>query len=95
MGEPVPEGIGDMRARLGTVRALLGRLTPAVERDEYPATSYVTLARYADDIAARIVELTPPAPKDPADDENVREAERILLARIESMVAEAEGRAAR
>lgn len=94
LSQAVPEGVDDLRARHATVRALLDRMTPALERDEFSAQTYVQLARYADELATRIAELAPPARKDPADDEDLRDAERILLARIESMVAEAEGSAA-
>jgi len=61
-----------------------------VEREEYPATSYVTLCRYADDLARLQAELTPPAPKDPNEDPDVREAERILVGRIERLISAAE-----
>lgn len=86
-----PNALATAVARAAIVRGLIERLTPAVEADEYPATSFVTLARYADEVDRVVAELTPPAPKNPDDDVRVLEAERTLLARIEAMVVEAEG----
>jgi transcriptional regulator with XRE-family HTH domain len=88
-----PEALSQVRARAELVRGLLERLTPAVAADEYPATNYVTLARYGDELARVIAELTPPSPKDPNEDRNVLDAERVLLARIASMVGDAEAEA--
>jgi hypothetical protein len=87
-----PEALSTVRARAALVGALLRRLTPAVETGEFSPTAYVTLARYGDDLARLIHELTPPAPKDPNEDLSVLEAERTLLAKLEGMVADAESR---
>ena len=92
---PAPTGLEDVRQRIGIVRGLIGRLTPIVERDEYPATSYVTLCRYADELARVEVDLTPPAPKDPNEDPDVIEAERVLVSRVEKLIEAAEERRAR
>lgn len=89
---PVPTGLADVTQRMGIVRGLIARLTPMVERDDYPATSFVTLCKYADDLARVQVELTPPAPKDPNEDPDVIEAERVLVARVEKLIVSAEDR---
>src|SRR5262245_57943428 len=63
-----PEALSIVRQRSALLSGLLARLTPAVESGEYAATSFVTLARYGDDLARVLAELTPPAPKDPDQD---------------------------
>lgn len=83
----------EVHRRQALVRRLLERLEPAVERDEYPATSFVTLAKYGDDLVRTVAELTPPDVPDPNDHPDAREAERVLLARLEGMISDAEGRA--
>lgn len=92
LAAPPATGLEEVTQRLAVVRGLIARLTPIVEVDGYPATSYVTLGKYADDLARTQVELTPPAPKDPNEDPDVIEAERILLARIERLIVDAESR---
>lgn len=87
-----PEALLQVRERAELIRGLLTRLASAVEREEYPATSYVTLARYGDELARLIAELTPPAPKDPNEDPDVIESERVLFARVKKLVEEAKGR---
>lgn len=87
-----PEALSEVRARAALVRGLLDRLTGPVEREEFPATNWVTLARYGDELARLIAELTPPAPKDPNEDPDVLEAEKILIARIDGMVKDAEAK---
>lgn len=97
VGRPVPrpgdpEALQEARARAAMVQRLLERLTPAVVEQTFPATSYVTLARYGDELARVIAELTPPAPRDPNEDPDVLESERILVARVERMIEEAEAK---
>ena len=92
LGAEPATALEDVVARMAVVRGLLARLTAMVEQDEYPATSYVTLCKYADDLARTQAELTPPAPKDPNEDPDVIEAERILLSRVEKLISDAEGR---
>lgn len=87
-----PEALEIVRARHQLIQGLLERLEGAVEAEEYPATSFVTLAKYGDDLARLIAELTPPAPKNPDEDPDVLDAERTLLARVEKLLTEAEGR---
>jgi hypothetical protein len=87
---PKPIGLPAIIARAEVVRALLARVEGPVERDEFPATSFIAIARYLDELDRLIVELTPPAPRNPEDDPSVLEATRILVARFESMVADAE-----
>jgi transcriptional regulator with XRE-family HTH domain len=89
-----PEALQKARARHEMVQRLLESLTNGVVLQTFPATSYVTLARYGDDLVRVIAELTPPAPKDPNEDPDVRESERVLVSRIEKMVEEAETRGA-
>lgn len=88
-----PTALEVLRARADMIAALLARLAPAVEREEYSATNFVQLAKYADDLARTIATLTPPAAPDPESDTAALEAERTLVARLESMVNEAEGQA--
>lgn len=87
-----PEALLEARTRAAMVQRLLERLTPGVVDQTFPATSYVTLARYGDELARVIAELTPPAPKDPNEDPDVIDAERTLIARIERMIEAAEER---
>jgi hypothetical protein len=89
-----PAGVlDDLRTRIAFLEALLARLGPAVERDEYPVAGFVGLSRYLDELNIRRAELEPPVPaQDGAASEDVREAERILLARLEAMVGEAEAK---
>lgn len=87
-----PEALTEARARAEMVQRLLERLTASVEAQTFPATSYVTLARYGDELARVIAELTPPAPKDPNADPDIIESEKTLVQRIEKMVSEAEAR---
>lgn len=87
-----PEALAEVRARHAIVRGLLERLTPAVEAEEYSAVSWVQLAKYADDVARLLAELSPPAPKDPDADENVLAAERAFLERVASLIESAERR---
>ena len=85
-----PEALAVARRRLVLIDGLLSRLMPYVQAAEYPATNYVTIARYGDDLTRLIAELTPPTPKDPAEDEKVKEAARTLSVRFERMIAAAE-----
>ena len=87
---PPPSGLEEVRSRLTIVRALVERLIPAVEAEEFSPGSFVTISKYCDDLARLLVELTPPAPKNPDEDPSVLEAARVLAARFESMVADAE-----
>ncbi len=87
-----PEALVKVRERAALIQDLLVDLTQAVKDEEYPATSFVTLARYGDDLATRIAELSPPAPKDPNEDPDVIESERILISRLNKLVTEAEKR---
>lgn len=89
---PRPEGLDDLRERLGLLRGLLLRLESAVERETFSATSYVQLSKYGDELSVRIAELTPPAAPDPEQDPDTRESERVLVSRLERMVTEAEAR---
>lgn len=84
-----PEALAMLRARARLVADLLRRLTPAVESGEYSPTSFVTLAKYGDELARLIAELTPPPPRDPDSDPSILEAERALLAKLEGLIAEA------
>lgn len=90
--EPRPEGLDDLRERLGLLRGLLLRLEAGVEGETFSAVSYVALSRYTDELSTRIVELTPPAPIDPETDPDNVEGEKILVARLERLVVEAEER---
>ena len=90
LGAPPPDGQAELRERLTLIRGLLDRLAPAVEKEEYPATSFVTLARYGDELARLLVELTPPVPPDPSLDPANVEAKRLLLSTIEGLVSKAE-----
>jgi hypothetical protein len=89
--EPLPQGLAELRPRLALFTGLLERLAPAVERDEYPAANFVTLSRHVDELKAKAAELEPPASTEsPAEKADDREAARIVLARLESMVGDAE-----
>lgn len=88
------DALAAVKTRSSLVQNLLKRLTPGVEQQTFPATSYVTLARYGDELARVIAELTPPAPKDPDQDPDVIEAERTLVTRLERLIVEAEARTA-
>jgi transcriptional regulator with XRE-family HTH domain len=90
-----PTGLEDVRKRATLIREMLKKLAPAVQKEEYPATNFVTLAKYADELARLEVELSPPAPKDPDKDEQTIEAEAKLMAKLEQMIADAEARAHR
>lgn len=90
----VPGTAEDIKARSRILRPLLQRLAKSVERGEYPATNFVQLMRYADELDRLLVELSPAPPKDPENDPNVRDAERTLLAKLEIMIGEAEARRA-
>lgn len=87
-----PEALTIVRGRSRLIQGLLERLEGAVADEEYPATSFVTLARYGDELARLIAQLTPPAPKNPDEDPDVIEAEKVLIARVEKLITEAEGR---
>jgi hypothetical protein len=79
-----------VRERHSLIRGLLSRLSPAVEAGEYPATSFVQLSRYADDLAERVAGLTPKPTIDPdTAPDAVRDAAE-LIRRIEGMVTVAE-----
>lgn len=95
LSEGDSDALSAVKTRSSLVQGLLRRLTPGVEQQTFPATSYVTLARYGDELARVIAELTPPAPKDPDQDPDVLEAERVLVQRIERLITEAEAKAAR
>lgn len=88
-----PGALSMVRDRHELIRGLIERLAPAVETEEYPATSFVTVCKYGDDLARFIAELTPPAPKDPNDDPNVIDSESILFARVEKLVSDREAQA--
>lgn len=92
LAAPRPEGLEDHRERLGLLRGLLLRLEPAVEAETFSATSYVALSKYADELSVRIIELTPPAPKDPNEDPDVIEAGDVLVARVRALIEAAEER---
>lgn len=79
-----------VKARADMVSRLLKKLAPAVEREEYSATNFVTLAKYGDDLARLLAELAPPTPTDPNETPAVVEAERTLLARLDLLIAKAE-----
>ncbi len=87
-----PEALVLVRGRHDLIQGLLRSLEQAVIDESYPATSFVTLARYGDDLARLIATLTPPAPRDPDTDPDVLEAESALLARLERLVSEREGK---
>jgi hypothetical protein len=70
----------------------LARVEGPVERDEFPATSFITIARYLDELDRLVVELTPPAPKDPDQDENVIAAGGVFVARLAALIEAAERR---
>jgi hypothetical protein len=94
LAAPMPTALEDVQARATLIRGLLARLEPAVEMDQYSATSYVAICRYADELARLLEELTPEPPKDPDEDPDVIEAERILCERLERLIVEAEQRKA-
>jgi hypothetical protein len=85
-----PEALSAVRARVALVAGLLERLTPAMESGDCPPGTWVSIARYGDELARLLAELTPPPPIDPTTDAAVIEAERELFQRIASMVSEAE-----
>lgn len=92
---PLPDAhnanaLEQVRARSAMVGRLLKKLAPAVEREEFSATSFVTLAKYGDDLSRLLAELAPPAAKDPNEDADVLEAELALIARLEALVFEAQ-----
>jgi len=87
-----PIGLPAIVARAEVVRALLARVEGPVERDEFPATSFITIARYLDELDRLVVELTPPAPKDPDQDENVIAAGGVFVARLAALIEAAERR---
>ena len=87
-----PEALANVRGRLALVGSLLDRLAGPVLDEEYPATSFVTLMKYADDCARLVAELTPAPPKNPDEDPDVLEAEKVLVSRVESLVSAAEER---
>jgi hypothetical protein len=85
-----PGALDGLRERARMIAALLARLAPAVEAETYSATSFVSLAKYADELARTIAGLEPPAPVDPETDATTIEAERTLLTRLEGMICDAE-----
>lgn len=92
---PTPSGLDDVIQLQSVVRGLIARITPLVEADQYPATSFVAICKYYESLSTLRVQLTPPAPKNPDDDPDVREAERVLVARVERLIEAAEERRAR
>lgn len=90
-----PGTLEEVKTRSKLVRVLLSQLAPQVERGEYSVPSFLQIMRYADEIDRLRVELTPPEPKAPEDDPDVRAAERELLAKLELMIVDREKKAAR
>jgi transposase len=82
--------IAVVQERLRVVRSLLKRLDGPVESGEYPAPAYVQLVKLESDLAARIAELTPPAPADPETDPTNQDAATAARVRLERLVDRAE-----
>ena len=87
-----PEALALARGRHAVVAELLERLTPEMQAGTFPATSWVQVSKYADELVRLIAELTPPKPRDPNEDENAIEAERVFLERLAGLIEAAERR---
>lgn len=82
--------LGDLRARLAEVRGLADELAPLSKEGGRNASVYCQLVRLEGDLAARVHELTPPTPPDPASDPTNVRAKELLLATIEGLVTQHE-----